>query len=868
MGGPTGITRVKNAGEPAYLKNRNKYSTTHIFFRNENIFEIKDGDEFYVSCEVFTPAGNTETLEFMPTIAVYNLDGGSELWRNREEGVFMAEPNLPWTKVEGTIKISGTNLATAQFNPLVQGIDGANDTQEIRIRKMSLRRKGTGKLIIDGTIQGKNIEANTITSDQIDSGTITGDLFAGEVIFGGLIRAGDLDDVSGLITGGYAEMGANGIYTVDASGEPVFYAPTSSGDGAYLKAHVDLLSADVKDNFTMHGTNNIIATEAELTLSAGVVAPSVPPVLQQVWDQIQFNKTQVCAPHTPNPGYNLGSFAFNPSQASSMCWDSTWSCWVVLQQRSNGFRVWRFTSTGAIYNNISTGRPWVDDYNDRLFASVAFNDDLNGFATIFKSGDDWYLWAPNNINRIPAAWIIDNKGPVLTYDTINNQYVLVQTSGGGAGALQMRRFTVTAGANFPNATNVSTNGMEAGSGLSVRLNGAVFGAQSGLANSWVVNSDSYQTVYVFTGAGVMQDDEGTYRNWLKPGASLAFAHNGTQFVSLDSAGIATFYENWTWLQKDAYVWVGASAADTTAGDGSLANPHVGQAAGTHETPVGTMRSISLYRRSKLRITMPETNDSGAADDPDKWRLYFKRGTNVAPTDKTLLKLIGDIGSSTASTSITISTDPTGIAPPGGIQGQPTAYNNFPGADPGRIESAGIMAVDSLPILQMLGSGAGRWGTLTVDTNGKAVIGGDSGWINMTLTNGFAAYGSPYATPSYRKIGSRVYLRGLADLGTITTAIATLPVGYRPVAQEMFATVLQQITKDVSGDNIPTFNSGAASAGTSHNHPVNAPALDMTVTTTNVGGRVTITTGGVITADTAGQPAGGWVSLSGISFMTD
>lgn len=876
--GPDNMIRVKNSGEPAYLKNRNKYSSQYVYFRNENVFEIKQGDEFFISMEIFTPAGNTLDASFNPYLAVFDQNGGSQLWRGIEEGAFVVPPNTDWTKITGNIKITETGLATAQFNPVVDfGAGAVNNTQEFRIRKMQMRRKGTGQLIVDGSIKGKNLEANTITSDQIDAGTITGDLFAGEVIMGGLIRAGDLDD-GGLIIGSYSEMGARGIYTVDTDGNPVFYAPTLASDGAYLKAHVDLLSADVRDNFTMHGTNNAIAVESELTLSAGVEAPSVPPVLQQVWDEIQFNKTTAVPPHTPNAGYNLGTFAFNPAAVTSICWDSTWSNWTVIQTKSGGFRVWRFNTSGGIANNLATGRPWVDDYNDRANPSACYNDDKNGLATLFLSGDQWYIWEPQYINKIPSSWIIDHasRPPTLTYDTINNQYCLVQNNGGGDGTIHVRRFTVNSGANFPNATSVSTNNFEANSGLTKRINGAIFGGQLGVSNSWVINTDDYQTVYTFNGSGVAYDDEGSYRNWLKPGAATGLAHNGSQFASLDSAGVLTFYENWTWLSADRYVWVGASAFDSDVA-GDTANPHVGQTAGQHETPVGTLKAIQLNRRSKLRITMPETNDSGGADDPDKWKLYWKRGSSAAPTDASLLKLIDTIGSPTAATSVTISADPTGAVPPGGIKGQPGAINNFPGADPGRIESSKTDGLGA--ILQMLGDGTGRWGTLTVDSNGKAVIGGDTGWINATLTSSWTNYGAPYSGAAYRRIGNVVYLRGLVKDGLFGSAnpIMTLPVGFRPNNGVASSDLILNGTgssraPSISGDgakntgdpddNVTASTSGHTHGMKNHHHPI---TFNISSSVSNIGTRVDVMSDGRVHAV---SDTGAWVSLSGISFLVD
>lgn len=63
-----------------------------------------------------------------------------------------------------------------------------------------------------------------------------------------------------------------------------------------------------------------------------------------------------------------------------------------------------------------------------------------------------------------------------------------------------------------------------------------------------------------------------------------------------------------------------------------------------------------------------------------------------------------------------------------------------------------------------------------------VVGGDTGWVNISVAPGFAAQGSP--GPQVRRLGIVVYSRGgwqgtgLSANGTST--VGTLPVGFRPV----------------------------------------------------------------------------------------
>lgn len=54
---------------------------------------------------------------------------------------------------------------------------------------------------------------------------------------------------------------------------------------------------------------------------------------------------------------------------------------------------------------------------------------------------------------------------------------------------------------------------------------------------------------------------------------------------------------------------------------------------------------------------------------------------------------------------------------------------------------------------------------------------DTGWVNLTLTNGWAAVGTN--TPAYRRIGRTVFLRGRVSGGAASSIAATLPADARP-----------------------------------------------------------------------------------------
>lgn len=63
------------------------------------------------------------------------------------------------------------------------------------------------------------------------------------------------------------------------------------------------------------------------------------------------------------------------------------------------------------------------------------------------------------------------------------------------------------------------------------------------------------------------------------------------------------------------------------------------------------------------------------------------------------------------------------------------------------------------------------------------------WISPTLGNSWVNFGGSYTTAGYYKDNEGIVrLRGVIKNGTLSTAIFTLPVGFRPAAQHYFISV--------------------------------------------------------------------------------
>lgn len=72
----------------------------------------------------------------------------------------------------------------------------------------------------------------------------------------------------------------------------------------------------------------------------------------------------------------------------------------------------------------------------------------------------------------------------------------------------------------------------------------------------------------------------------------------------------------------------------------------------------------------------------------------------------------------------------------------------------------------------------------------AALEADTDWANLTLQNGWLAYdgGTTFELPRYRRYANGlVEVEGLVTAGSLSLAIATLPVGFRPRKQRGFTT---------------------------------------------------------------------------------
>ena len=89
----------------------------------------------------------------------------------------------------------------------------------------------------------------------------------------------------------------------------------------------------------------------------------------------------------------------------------------------------------------------------------------------------------------------------------------------------------------------------------------------------------------------------------------------------------------------------------------------------------------------------------------------------------------------------------------------------------------------------------------------------TGWTAVTFQNSWVNFGGTTQAVQYKRVGERVYVRGVGKTGASATVMFTLPAGYRPPADLRFAIdgnvayavcdVASSGTVTVTGTGVPT-----------------------------------------------------------------
>lgn len=626
------------------------------------------------------------------------------------------------------------------------------------------------------------------------------------------------DFVTGTITAGFALLGGIqvGQITIDPDSGITIPNPTgetrlpADGSPASFSGSVKTDDLKVDGGLTLNGETNSI--NGALSLANVVTPPTVAPTLSQTWD------------YTAPIGTDTWSLGEGISTSE----------WISVNTSTNTFK--RFSkATGAQVASYGPYSGW------KLWGATSVGSTYYLIAAKTTSPIDVYILTVNSSGVIQSSFRVAtdaNVGgiPGIGRDLSGN--IMVSWAHTDAKTARVKKYatgsTVAFSDTYWDYTLMSTgtaSGFTGSANLSVMGVGEAPLGRGGETQTWVgVNG----VPVIF--------DTATKRVATWPGRPEGV-----------KGAIWTADGHFKWLAYSTYriyefpirYWDSPATVGYTWFDSDAASP-----GGQHETTLSPTASFQPWHFSKLQVSTPAMADNGNPDDPDSIRVYIDghRQADLTP-------------GVTLATYAAVST--TGAAPP--------TTNGFEGATafPGKITSTS--ADSNGPLFSVLGNGSGRWGGLTVDALGKTILNGDSGWIAVTtFTVGWENYGGTYAPAAYRKIGDRVFLRGLVRSGP-TGSIFTLPAGFRPPYDALFPAIVNAVTEeiDATGDGAKTLQTTGTNNGSTpaHTHDVTVTAYDIHVSAafSNIAARLAITSAGVVTLSDANASTG-YVSLEGISFF--
>lgn len=583
-----------------------------------------------------------------------------------------------------------------------------------------------------------DLAADSVTAEQIVAGSITGESFSGEVILGSRIATAN--------AGQRVEIDPAGVRLFNSADELRVNLPTDPAQDPSFRGRVEADGLTVRQGAQFFSTLNEFAKDSRISLAEQVAAPVAAPDVSMTWGAVQLEQRAITGP--------LGTFSLDYSQIRSAAWHPTLSRFIVSQYRPGlGTRLWYYDLSGMLA--ALSPNPIVD-YADN-WDVVGFGYDTAGeIRALFQyQGGDYWIYDPTRpAGSQTREYVRQNSArrPTLFVDGSNDIYVVEQSTGGPT---IFRRVTT-------NTSPVTVAGAVTVSGVADANWAPVFGyrgnADFGTARYLTAgrNAESYR---VFATGGSYQAAEA-----FPPPVSRAaafWAPGGTaRFMTIGTDGRLYMHSNIAWTSSADDTWHLAQTFYDNQATG-----------GTHETLVGAVRTFTMTKRANVRVTLSQVPYAGGTDDPNRWRVYGKRGTAPGTNGSgTTLQAEGAYTTTQYTQAVVLTT--SGAAPP--------SSSNFPGATPAKLVSARAMPGDpSKPIVEIRGDGSGRWGPLEFDGDGTYSASYDTGWVTITPAAGSSG------TLAGRRVGNAVYLRGTVLPGaswvvdTDKTLVSSLPTQFQP-----------------------------------------------------------------------------------------
>jgi hypothetical protein len=570
-------------------------------------------------------------------------------------------------------------------------------------------------VIVHG-VDAPDLEANSVTTNALQAGSVTGDILAGELLLGSTIKTAE--------SGQRVELSADGFQMFNGAEELLVSFPTDPDESPEIRGVVQADGLTVREGATFFSPLNSFAKDSTISLDESLSAPASAPGATIFWGSLQLEISAKTGA--------LGTFALDPTQIISAAWHPTISqCFVLVQKRSNGTRIWYYDITGAIKTGL-TGDAWWD-WEDWAWTSVQWGSDGEPrMIGEFMPNGEWYIYQDGlagSYRKYARANTL--REPVLTMN--GNSIWVAETLSAGP---RFRRMTLPASGTSSTPAVIAEEIVSTGapSGVLASPNSFYFGNADFGSPRMILSYPGSGDARVYDTAGAYQSAESFPAPTSRAG--LIFATSPAPlFFTVGTDGRLWSHSGLTWTSSTQSTWhFGQTFYDANA------------TGGTHETALGVVRSFTMKKRAFVRFTLVEVPFAGGSDDPNRWRLYGMRGTYSAGS----MRLQAD-GPYTQLT-VTFATAPTtsgSVAP---------TTSTFPGGNPARLVSARTLPSNPLQAaIDLRGDGSAVLGPIRISTAGVLTYASDydTGWLDCTVSSGT----TNSQTMQARQIGPVVYLNG-------------------------------------------------------------------------------------------------------------
>lgn len=562
----------------------------------------------------------------------------------------------------------------------------------------------TAAKIVAGTITANEIASETITATQIAAGSITALQLDVESIAAAVIATGILQaqlTISGIIQidGTNMSWSANGF---DMGNGTVFYPDTRVNQ---IAGSVTTNDISIQDGLSLGGNADLHGT---FVMKNGITTPTGKMSLGQTWPHMTTTLSGGLGNDVSN--VFMGLLDYNTNQ------------WLVAGNFFGAFLRIVGKASGAWGGDLTLGT-WRDKFYP-IGGLAAIGTDLYILGRDGNRNNDIYIYRLNGAaatvsklseRKVGGYSFFDGKRPRLVSDGTKVGMIWVNKT---TTDLTLRWFvadlSATSGADI---TLISGTG-------TVNVGDAYYGVTDAggptrLLVSLQQGDSGMVRAFTTAGARVASEDFPRANGSSIIGLSYDSAATNQRLVSLDAAG-----DFWTYSKyKDG----GSLNAQHTDYDGDNSNypsgtvingvDVSGTASGLHETSPSPVFTYALSKRAWPTITAPAAPDELVTDATQVDKAN-RKGIYASIGGTPRLQSYLAVGVRTLPLTDELSTSGA-LAGASGVQ----SFANASVPAPGRFRSTGE-APSGSPIIDLLGSGAGRMGHVRWDSTGKPLNHGE------------------------------------------------------------------------------------------------------------------------------------------------